>query len=283
MLQKKPEILQEAIVLAKKFCPEPESEAALIQEIINYAAALCGKGMLPLIKGCCLTQTNPYFAYDTDATVKSAEAYIKAYNNIGVPTEKVIIKLPATYEALKAAQILKTKGIKTLGTVVHSLEQAIAAAEAGCVAISPYVDELDANIDVSLLKEYDNMEDNYGWALTRDIHYYYRAHGIKCLNIAAAMISLNTTTNLAGVDEMTIPLPCLEKLVKAPAPENFTPRLPATVSKEDAPAEQSFMNEEGKLQKAVAANKTATARISGALSTFQKFDDLTRKLVKEYL
>ncbi|KAK9334785.1 hypothetical protein V1521DRAFT_441874 [Lipomyces starkeyi] len=281
MFNKKPSLMQEAIDYAKKFGYSVEEKENFVQQVIYFAAAILGRDMLKIVKGCCLSQTNPAFAYDTEKTIASAEGFIKAYNKLGVPTEKVIIKVPSTFQALEAATILKTKGIKTLGTMVHSLAQGIAAAEAGCVAISTYVDELAANIDVSLLKEYDNLEDNYGWALTHDIHNYYRAYGIKTRNIAAAMIGLDVTIGLAGIDEMTIPIPCMEKLASTAAPADFVPRLPSTVRVEDAPPEDKFMHDQAKLEAAIAGNKAATFRIADAIATFKKYDSLTREMIME--
>ncbi|KAK9349792.1 hypothetical protein V1505DRAFT_351075 [Lipomyces doorenjongii] len=279
MFNKKPSLIQEAIDCAKKFGYSAEDKEEFVEQVINYAAAILGRDMLKIVKGCSLSQTNPEFAYDTEKTIASAEGLIKAYNNLSVPTEKVIIKVPATFQALEAAAVLKSKGIKTLGTMVHSLAQGIAAAEAGCVAISTYVDELAANIDVSLLKEYDNLEDNYGWALTRDIHNYYRAYGIKTRNIAAAMIGLDVTMGLTGIDEMTIPISCLEKLATTPAPADFTRRLASTISIEDTPLEDKFMHDQAKLEAAIAANKVATFRIGDAIATFEKYDSLTRQMI----
>ncbi|KAK9455017.1 hypothetical protein V1511DRAFT_499192 [Dipodascopsis uninucleata] len=282
MFNKQPSLVNDAIGFAKEFGHSEEDED-FIDQVIYYAAAILGRDMLKLIKGCCLSQTNPAFAYDTEKTVASAQGFIKAYNDLGVPTEKVIIKVPSTFQALTAATILKTKGIKTLGTMVHSLAQGIAAAEAGCVAISTYVDELAANIDTSLLKEYDDLEENYGWALTRDIHNYYRAYGIKTRNVAAAMIGVDVTVGLTGIDEMTIPLPCLEKLAGTPAPADFKPRIPAVVDIKDAPPKDSFMNDQAKLDKAIAENKVATFRIKDAIATFVKYDGFTRDIISQAL
>ncbi|KAK9458418.1 hypothetical protein V1511DRAFT_492578 [Dipodascopsis uninucleata] len=283
MLNKDPSLMPEAIETAKKFGYSPEKREDFVQRVINYASAILGRNMLKIIKGRCLSQTNVVYAYDTQKTIECAEGYIKAYEDLGVSRDNVMIKLPATYQALKAAEVLKGKNIKCLGTMVHSLPQAIASAEVGCAAISTYVDELDANLDPSLLKEYEDLEDNYGWALSRDVHYYYRAYGIKTRNITAAMIGLDSTVGLAGVDEMTIPLPCMQKLASTPAPSNFQRRMPAVVSVEDAPPKESYMLDQVKFEKAISDNKIATARISDAMETFVKYDGLTRQMINDVL
>ncbi|KAK9450515.1 uncharacterized protein V1518DRAFT_214568 [Limtongia smithiae] len=285
MFNKKPELIQEAIACVKKFTAVKESDKEeFIQEVINYAAALLGKGMLEVVSGHCLTQTNPSFAYDTTKTVASAVAFMKAYEDLGVPKDKVIIKIPTTFEGLKAIQELTTVyGIKTLGTMIHSLPQAIAAAEAGAFAISTYVDELAANLDTSLLKEYDDLEENYGWALTRDVHYYYRAYGVKTLNVAAAMIGAGVTIGLAGIDGMTIPIPCLEMLAKMPAPVDFKPRMPKVVTPEEAPAKETYVDDKEKFNTAVFSNKMAKFRIEDAIATFVEYDGRTRKMIADVL
>jgi transaldolase len=57
------------------------------------------------------------------------------------------MKVAATWEGLQACRELRNLGIKTLGTTLFSMEQAILAGEAGCVSISPFVRELRELVD----------------------------------------------------------------------------------------------------------------------------------------
>lgn len=60
------------------------------------------------------------------------------------------MKVPATFEGLQACRELYTGGIQTLATTVFTMEQAILAAEVGCISVSPFVHELKAGLDSTL-------------------------------------------------------------------------------------------------------------------------------------
>lgn len=60
---------------------------------------------------------------------------------------KLCIKVPSTWEGLQACKILKSLGIQTLATTLFTLEQAILAAEVGCIYVSPFLHELKALLD----------------------------------------------------------------------------------------------------------------------------------------
>ena len=60
---------------------------------------------------------------------------------------RMIVKVPSTWEGLQACRKLKDLGVKTLGTTVFAMEQAVLAAEAGCIYVSPFLNELKAGID----------------------------------------------------------------------------------------------------------------------------------------
>lgn len=60
---------------------------------------------------------------------------------------KLCIKVPSTWEGLQACRLLKSLGIQTLATTLFTLEQAILAAEVGCIYVSPFLHELKALLD----------------------------------------------------------------------------------------------------------------------------------------
>lgn len=64
-------------------------------------------------------------------------------------SSRVVMKVPGTYEGLRACRELKAQGIKTLSTTVFTMEQVILAGEAGCVSISPFVHELKMGFDAT--------------------------------------------------------------------------------------------------------------------------------------
>lgn len=70
--------------------------------------------------------------------IAQARAYVSELEQVGVPRDRICIKIPCTGPALNASPILLAEGIRTLGTSLFSVPQAIAASQAGCLSISPY-------------------------------------------------------------------------------------------------------------------------------------------------
>ncbi|KAG5640212.1 hypothetical protein DXG03_000549, partial [Asterophora parasitica] len=104
----------------------------------------------PYLKGKILVQTSPAFAYDTEKTVAHARRLVALFQDAhAIPSSRVCVKIPSTPEGLLACRVLESSEprIHTLGTILFSVEQARAAAQAGCTNISPYFHELRVHID----------------------------------------------------------------------------------------------------------------------------------------
>ncbi|KAG7828632.1 hypothetical protein KL920_003128 [Ogataea angusta] len=285
------EVVYEAIKLVnKKFGDSvPKSASAAnfkeyIQEIKYYGTAISGRNQLKGLKGCVLSQITPEHLYDEEATYSGVKKLIEAYEDIGVDRSKVIVKLGTSYETMQAAKRLFNEDkIQILGTMIHSLEQAILAAEADCVAISPYVDDLSYNVDPSSYKD-EPLDKHYGYNLAVAIHKYYRAYQIKTVNCVAAQIGITPTLALAGVDEMTLPPPTLNKILNSPLPADYKgPVLKQTYTPEEAGAELSFINDKEKFYSLLNSNATALKRINGARDVFVTFDAKASQLIETVL
>lgn len=96
------------------------------------------KANIDNIKGRVLLQTLPSYAYNTEKTVEHACAYAREFESVGISKDRLCIKIPVTGPAMSACPILLKEGIRTLGTAVFSVHQAVAASQAGCLYISPY-------------------------------------------------------------------------------------------------------------------------------------------------
>lgn len=62
-------------------------------------------------------------------------------------TNRLVMKVAATWEGLQACRELALCGIKTLATTVFTMEQVVLAGEAGCIFMSPFVHEAKAHFD----------------------------------------------------------------------------------------------------------------------------------------
>ncbi|KIJ42019.1 hypothetical protein M422DRAFT_171761 [Sphaerobolus stellatus SS14] len=135
------DIIIKAAELANDYDPD---EDKCIAYGVKALMVLLSLRMLPYLTGSVLTQSTMRGAYDTDLTVKDALEIVEIYKRLspGIDINRICIKIPSTYEGLEACQILKAKGINTLGTILFTLEQAVLAHEVGCQNVSPYVNEL---------------------------------------------------------------------------------------------------------------------------------------------
>lgn len=129
---------------------------------------------------------------------------VKLYKSIGIGKERVLIKLASTWEGIKAAQILQNEhGINCNLTLMFSLVQAIAGAEAGAFLISPFVGRILDWYKASLKKDFSPQEDP-GVKSVQSIFNYYKKHGYKTIVMGASFRSLGEITELAGCDYLTI-------------------------------------------------------------------------------
>ncbi|KAH3663538.1 hypothetical protein OGAPHI_004939 [Ogataea philodendri] len=285
------EVIYEAIeIVNKKFgssVPKTASAsnfAEYVEAVKVYAVAISGRNQLKGLKGCVLSQVSPEDYQDAEKTYVAAKKIIDAYEDLGVDRSKVIIKIGVSWESMQAAKKLFNQDkIQILGTMIHSMEQAILAAEADCVAISAYVDELDYNLDPSSYKDVP-LSEHYGYNLSVDIHKYYRAYDIKTVNCVAAQIGIFPTLALAGVDEMTLPPVTLTKILNTPLPADYKgPQLKQKYTPEEAGPKESYFSDKDTFYKKLNANATALKRINGARNTFLKFNSKANDLIKTVL
>ena len=119
--------------------------------------------------------------------------------------ENVTVKLPITWDGLKACKTLSNKGISVNMTLCFSSSQALLAAKAGAEYVSPFIGRLD---DL-------NLE---GIDLISDIKLIYSNYKFSTKILAASIRTVNHVKQCAllGADVATIPLDIFERLVKHP-------------------------------------------------------------------
>ncbi|KAI8235341.1 Transaldolase [Colletotrichum sp. SAR 10_99] len=108
------------------------------------------------ITGRVLVQVSPSHVHDKQQVLDQCHAYDRAFRDHGITRDQYAIKIASTGPGLAAAKILTEEGIRTLGTSMFSLPQAIAASQAGCLFVSPYLNEVAAYEDDSLMHKGDD-------------------------------------------------------------------------------------------------------------------------------
>ena len=186
-------------------------------EIIDRLLIAFGEKILETIPGRVSTEVDARLSFDTEATVAKGRDLIALYSNAGISRERVLIKIASTWEGIRAAQILEKEGIRCNMTLLFSLAQAIACAEAGAQLISPFVGRIYDWYKKSTGIDYVGAEDP-GVQSVKRIYNYYRKFGYKTEVMGASFRNTSQIIELAGCDLLTISPDLLQKLADTDAP-----------------------------------------------------------------
>jgi transaldolase len=170
-----------------------------------------GTELTRIVPGRVSTEVDADLSFDVAGAVAKARAIIAAYAERGVPRERILIKLASTWEGAQAAATLQREGVDCNMTLLFSLAQAIAAADAGAFLISPFVGRiLDWHVKAGG-GPYSGETDP-GVVSVRSIYAYYKTYGIKTVVMGASFRNTGEIEALAGCDRLTIAPDLLHKL-----------------------------------------------------------------------
>ncbi len=234
-----------------------EVTPALMDEIVDKVVVAFGLEILKRVPGRVSSEVDARLSFDTEATVARARSIMGMYESAGIPRERVLIKIASTWEGIQAARVLEQEGIHTNLTLLFSLVQAVACAEAGVRLISPFVGRILDWFKANTKEEY-TAETDPGVVSVRTIYNYYKKFGYPVQIMGASFRNKGEVLALAGCDLLTISPGLLAEL--AASEEPVTPCLNEEAAKasdiERVPAdEKSFrflFNED-----AMATEKTA--------------------------
>ena len=201
-------------LLEKAVRDHPNASTA---EIIDRLLIAFGVEILQTIPGRVSTEVDARLSFDTEATVAKGRDLIALYSNAGIARERVLIKIASTWEGIRAAQILEKEGIRCNMTLLFSLAQAIACAEAGAQLISPFVGRIYDWYKKSTGIAYVGAEDP-GVQSVKRIYNYYRKFGYKTEVMGASFRNTSQILELAGCDLLTISPDLLQQLADSDAP-----------------------------------------------------------------
>ena len=206
-------LIDEAIAYGKQ---QSKDKAQQLIDAEDKLAVNIGLEILKLVPGRVSTEVDARLSYDTNATVLKARKLIALYEAAGINKNRILIKIAATWQGIRAAEILEKEGINCNLTLLFSEAQARACAEAGVYLISPFVgrilDWYKANSDK---KEYAPAEDPGVISVTK-IYNYYKQYGYKTVVMGASFRNVGEIIELAGCDRLTIAPPLLKILHETP-------------------------------------------------------------------
>ena len=150
-----------------------------------------GRDIMEVTREICSITSGPVSA---EVVSMQAEAMIAEGRKLAEIAPNIAVKVPLTWDGLKACKVLSGEGKMVNVTLCFSVNQALIAAKAGATFISPFIGRLD---DINL----DGME------LISDIRQMYDNYGFETQILAASVRSANHVAQcaLVGADVMTAP------------------------------------------------------------------------------
>jgi transaldolase len=186
-------------------------------EVIDRLLIAFGAEILKLVPGRVSTEIDAALSFDTEATVAKGRELIALYEEAGIARARVLIKIAATWEGIRAAEILERDGIHCNLTLLFSLCQAIACAEGGVKLISPFVGRIYDWHKKSSGTDYLGADDP-GVQSVKRIYQYFRKFGYPTEVMGASFRNTSQILELAGCDLLTISPDLLQKLADADGP-----------------------------------------------------------------
>jgi transaldolase len=200
-----------------------------LAHVLDDLLILFGVEILKIVPGRVSTETDANLAFDTEALVVKGRQFIELYQTQGIGRERILIKIASTWEGIRAAEILQRDGINCNLTLLFSLAQAVACAEAKAKLISPFVGRIMDWYKAKEKKDFAPAEDP-GVLSVKEIYAYYKKFGHATEVMGASFRNVGEIQELAGCDLLTISPQLLTELQKSPAP------LPRKLSPEIARA-----------------------------------------------
>ncbi len=199
--------------------------------VIDNLLVSFGQEILKIVPGRVSTETDARLSFDTEGTIAKSQELIRLYEAAGTPRDRVLIKIASTWEGIRAAEVLEKEGIRCNLTLLFSLPQAIACAEAGVQLISPFVGRIYDWYKRSTGQEYTGADDP-GVQSVKSIYTYYRKFGYDTEVMGASFRNTSQILELAGCDLLTISPALLQQLSESNAPVER--KLSVDVAKADS-------------------------------------------------
>ncbi|MFC7299717.1 transaldolase [Herminiimonas aquatilis] len=186
-------------------------------QIVDHLLVAFGTEILKVIPGRVSTETDARLSFDTEGSIAKGRTLIKLYEAAGISRDRVLIKIASTWEGIRAAEELEKEGIHCNLTLLFSLPQAIACADANVQLISPFVGRIYDWYKKATGTDYAGADDP-GVQSVKRIYTYYRKFGYKTEVMGASFRNTSQITELAGCDLLTISPELLQKLAESEAP-----------------------------------------------------------------
>jgi transaldolase len=185
--------------------------ADIVARVADRLAVAVGAELTRVVPGRVSTEVDANLSFDTKATIEKARAIIGAYRELGIERERILVKIASTWEGIQAARVLQREGIDCNLTLLFSLAQAMACADAGVFLISPFVGRILDWHSKQAGRSFAAEEDP-GVLSVRAIYAAYKTRGVPTIVMGASFRSAGEVEALAGCDRLTISPAILNEL-----------------------------------------------------------------------
>jgi len=219
-------LIDDAINYAKSKAKtlEEQSHLAMDKIAVNF-----GLEILKIVPGRVSTEIDARLSFDKEATISKVHSIIQLYKEAGIDKERILVKIASTWEGIQAAKQLEEEGIHCNLTLLFSLIQAVACAEAKVTLVSPFVGRITDFYKQKTGQNYEPSKDP-GVISVKTIYNYFKHYGYKTIVMGASFRSKEQILELSGCDFLTISPNLLEELASANVhvtrildPSNVTP------------------------------------------------------------
>lgn len=255
-----------AAVVAKAIADAKQTGASgekLQAEVMDRLLIAFGEEILKIVPGRVSTETDANLSFDTDALVAKGRRFIELYQKQGIGRERILIKIASSWEGIRACEILQREGINCNLTLLFSLAQAVACAEANAKLISPFVGRILDWYKKSTGKDYSPAEDP-GVVSVKEIYAYYKKYGHATEVMGASFRNKGEILELAGCDLLTISPQLLAELKADTTP--IERKLSLAIAK-DSQIEKLALNEK-KFRWLLNENAMATEKTAEGIRLF---------------
>jgi transaldolase len=266
-------MLQGAVAYAKQHAADSAAQLALASD--KFAVDV-GTAISKLVPGRVSTEVDARLSFDTDATVAKAKQLVALYQENGVGTDRILIKIASTWEGIQAARLLEQQGIQCNLTLLFHMAQARACAEAGVYLISPFVGRILDWYKASTGQDYSSETDP-GVLSVREIYRFYKQHGFSTVVMGASFRNTGEVLALAGCDRLTISPALLSELSQMQG--ELTVHLRDDGSKAPPPAQLS----ETEFRWALNEDAMATEKLAEGIRKFAIDQRKLEQLIKQAL
>ncbi len=269
-------LIDKALKSSREILGDSASINDVVKESMDELCVVFGREILKLIPGRVSTEVDARLSFDTDATISKARKIIAKYNQAGISTDRVLIKIASTWEGIKAAEVLEKENIHCNLTLLFNFYQAVACADAGVTLISPFVGRiLDWYKAATGRDSYPASEDPGVVSVTK-IFNYFKSNGYKTEVMGASFRNIEEITELAGCDLLTISPKLLQQLS-----ETYS-NLPIKLNAENpAVIEETIHLDKTSFELMMAGDKMATEKLNDGIKGFSDaIDKLENQLAE---